>query len=350
LIFSGCTKDTEQKDTRQQVFQPSEQDLAIEGKILDFKQKLDYARENPNLKSGEDDMTVEEAVWNIEALVNYTYADASADLNTIINNSTEISVGLVDGKVPINEVAEAYDQIVDSLSAQYSQVQSEDKQLTIADISLKESNETVAVFGVNSAITAGMPNPGGWFGVNDIWWYGQADLNMGGYCGGIYNGTHTNDDAAEQIQRKIMFRKSLPSGHRYFIDIKEVYINGTLAAIEYEPNSPDPIICECCNIFNPDDPIPNDNFYEKFVYDNWDYYPNFHGCLSQNEMNFYLSKMETVIYDMAYDCFPNELAGKIFSDCNMYWGLIPDENITYYHENTIHYGISVGSNDLPEEL
>jgi hypothetical protein len=352
LLFLGCSKENEQKETEQQkVFQPSEQDLQIEGKILAFKQKLDYVRENPNLKSGEDDLTIDEAVWNIEALVNYTYADASADFYTIVNDSVSITVNLIEGRVAINDIIAAYDQIVDSLSAKYNQILSTEKQLMIADVSVKEINEVAVVFEVNSAISSGILNPGGWFGVNDIWFYGMADYNNGGYCGGIYNGTHTNDDAAEQIQRKIMFRRSLPSGHRYFIDIKEVYVDGQNNELIYEPNSQEPILCGCCDIINPNDPIQNDNYYDRLVFFNWAYYQNFHGCLSKDEMNFYLGSMEDIIYDMVFECFADELSGKIFSDCNMYWGLyVINGAVTYYHTNSIHYGISMGSGDPPNEL
>lgn len=68
-------------------------------------------------------------------------------------------------------------------------------------------------------------------------------------------------------------------------------------------------------------------------------------------MNFYLDGMEYIIYDMAFECFPDELSGKIFSDCNMYWGMYYQNGfVIYRHENTIHYGISVGSEDLPKDL
>jgi hypothetical protein len=352
LLFFGCSKEVEQKDTEQQkLFQPSEQDLLIEGKILAFKQKLDYVRENPNLKSGEEDLTLEEAVWNIEALVNYTYADATAEFNSIVHDSVSITVNLVDGKVAISDLTAAYDQIVDSLSIKYNQIQSTEKQLMIADISLKESNGTTAVLTVNSGISEGGSNPFAWFDVNDIWWFGMGNLNNGGYCGGIYNLTHKNDDAGEQIQRKIMIRRSLPVGHRYFIDIKEVYSDGLELYIVYERNTPDELECECCDINNPNDPIPNDNYYETLVYFNTEDHPNFHGCLEQLEMNFYLASMEEIIYDMAFQCFPNELAGKIFADCNMDWNMVYyNEDLIYSHRNYIHFGTSVGSGIPPEEL
>jgi hypothetical protein len=350
LLFFGCSKESEQKDTEQQkVFQPSEQDLLIEGKILAFKQKLDYVRENPNLKSGEEDMPVEEAVWNIEALVNYTYADASADFNTIVNDSVSITINLVDGKVAISDLTAAYDQIVDSLTEKYNQIQSEDKQLMIADISLIESNGTSAVFTVNSGISEGNSNPGGWFGPTDYWFYG----NLLGKCD-IYYGQGDGSDAAEQLQRKVNIRKSLPIGHRYFIDIKNVFCEALEDQIIYEPNTPNVIECECCNLTNPNDPVPWNNINDKLLFFNHGYalgINNFHDCIPPDEMNFYLAGLEEVIYNIGYDCFSQQLSGKIFSSCNMDWGLLvaPEES-WFFHTANIQYGVSVGSGIPPHEL
>jgi hypothetical protein len=342
LIFSGCTKDTEQKDTRQQVFQPSEQDLAIEGKILDFKQKLDYARENPNLKSGEDDMTVEEAVWNIEALVNYTYADASAEYENLVSKSFNITVGLTNGNIAFVEAGETYEKVVDSLSVKFNQITSENKILIVADISVIESDGETVTFGVDPGI--GTDGPPGWmndFGPTDYWFYGQLD----GKCD-QYIGQGEGSDAAEQIQFKVNMRRSLPVGHSYFTDIKNVYCNPLEEVIVFENN----VYCECCDLVNPNDPNPWDNINDMLLFFNYGYpgVNNFHDCISPNEMNFYLDGLEEIVYDISYDCFNQQLNGKIFSRCDMNWEFAYGyPNYWIFHKVNIEYGTSVGSGGPP---
>ena len=42
-------------------------------RIMNFKQQVDYYKTNPDVKDGES-VTLDEAIWNIEALFNLTYA------------------------------------------------------------------------------------------------------------------------------------------------------------------------------------------------------------------------------------------------------------------------------------
>jgi hypothetical protein len=343
LLFFSCSKESEQKDTGQQkVFQPSEQDVLIEGKILAFKQKLEYTRENPNLKSGEADLTIEEAVWNIEALVNYTYADASAEYETLINDQINITVNLSDSKVAFYDAVNTYDNIVDSIAVKFNQIQSEEKYLIVVDVSVIETDGETVTFGIDPGI--GTDGPPGWFndfGPTDYWFYGQLD----GKCD-QYIGQGIGSDAAEQIQFKVNMRRSLPEGHSYFIDIKNVYCNPWSEEITFEQT----LQCECCDLLNPNDPNPGDNINDYLLFLNYGYpgINNFHDCIPPNEMNFYLGGLEEIVYNIAYDCFSQQLSGKIFVRCDMDWDLIPaGEEYWILHNVNIQYGISVGSGGPP---
>jgi hypothetical protein len=213
----------------------------------------------------------------------------------------------------------------------------------IADISLTESNSTSAVFTVNSGISEGGSNPFAWFGPTDYWYYGQLSGKCDPYSG--QEGT----DAAEQIQGKVNMRKSLPIGHRYFIDIKNVFCDPLIDKIKYEGT----IVCES-SLINPDDPNPWDNINDMLLFHNYGYeigINNFHDCIPPNEMNFYLAGLEEIVYDISYNCFSQQLIGKIFAGCDVqsyiYYGY-PDYII--FHSVNIQYGISVGSGIPSEEL
>lgn len=113
--------------------------------------------------------------------------------------------------------------------------------------------------------------------------------------------------------------------------------------------------CTCCSLVNPNDPNPWDNINDMLLFYNYGYpvaYPNFHQCIPPNEMNFYLGGIEDIIYDLAYDCFPTQLDGKIFTSCNMLGSALYGSGYEYwvYHEVDIYYGISVGSEDPPNDL
>jgi len=348
LVFIGCSKEAgESIESNKTEVEPGNKDLLIESRILDFKSKIDFARENPNLKSG-DDLSIEEAVYNIEALANYSYADANTDYEDFITETAEVEVPLTNGNISLVDAGNAYDDVVDNLSEQYNQIPGNEKQLLLSDISVKSVEDNTATLNVTGGYAAASSPPTtSVFGTDDYWWFGQADLNMGGYCDGPYQGTQTNSDAAEQIEHKIMVRRSLPSGHRYFIDIKEVQVMGNYDELIYEPNGLNPVYCYP-DLTNPDDQTSNDNYYDKLIYFNTETYQNFHGCLEPSEMNFYLNGMEDIIYDIVFDCFPNQLSGKIFSECDMGWGLSnAGQVVKYYHTNLMYYGNSVGSSGPP---
>jgi hypothetical protein len=341
LLFFGCSKEVEQKDTEQQkLFQPSEQDLIIEGKILAFKQKLDYVRENPNLKSGEEDMTIDEAVWNIEALVNYTYADASAEYENLITDQFNITVNLNDGKVDYSEVILTYDKIIDSIAVKFNQIESEDKVLIVANVSVVESDGQSVTLGIDPGI--GTDGPPGWmndFGLTDYWLYGQLD----GKCD-QYIGQGVGSDAAEQIQFKVNMRRSLPVGHSYFTGIKNVFCNPFEDLIKYEGT----VFCECCSLINPNDPNPWNNINDMLLFYNYGWGNNYHECIPPNEMNFYLDGLEEIVYNISYDCFSQQLSGKIFISCDLNWNLVyADEEFWIYHTVNIQFGTSVGSGGPP---
>ena len=67
LVFTGCNKN---EDPADEALKQGEATLA---RIMNFKQQVDYYKANPAIKDGET-VTLDEAIWNIEALFNLTYA------------------------------------------------------------------------------------------------------------------------------------------------------------------------------------------------------------------------------------------------------------------------------------
>lgn len=341
LIFFGCSKDSNRLTDKQiDVSQTTDKSLEIESKIIEFESKIDFAKANPDLKSGGDDLSIDEAVWNIEALANYNYSDASILFDTYVSKTAEIEVPLTNGKITLLDAGIAYDKAIDSLAAHFSQVPGTDKELVIADITLKEIGEESATFDVTSSIGKGDSSPFADFGIDDWWWA----LGLDGKCG-EYIGQGIGSDAAEEIEYKIDKRLSLPNDHRYFTDISVLQI----AAYDYSDIMLDGVYCEDCSIINPNDDIPNDNMYDYLVYKSYNGFPNHHYCLEPIEMNFYLDGMENITYNLAYQWFPYDLEGKIFASCDLIGDILlgPEYSVVGFHWVYIHYGVSVGSGNPP---
>ena len=74
-IYS-CSKQEQTKPTTTEISQ-SDADILIENKIRAFKGKMEFQRENPSYKNGES-MSVDSAVWYMEAASNQTYADGAS--------------------------------------------------------------------------------------------------------------------------------------------------------------------------------------------------------------------------------------------------------------------------------
>ena len=347
-IFIGCSKEKNQiVENQENSLQPTKKDLQIEKRILAFKQRIKSAKENPNLKSSGDNLTPDETVWYTESLLNYTYADAANDKEYFIIDSIFIDVALTNEKVSFNNVVSFYDQIVDSLTKQYNLITYTEKHLVFVDVFNKVTSGQSCTFGVIFGFNAGPPiNPFAGFGDNDWWFYGNSDYNQGGYCNGPYSGTHKDSDAAEEIEKKIRYRQAIPGGGQYYYtDIVTVLIISPTQDVEIGSNT------YPCNLINPNDTNPDDNYYDYLMFVSNTSLPNYHLCLCPDEMNFYLNGMEYIIYTKLYSCIP-EINGKDFISCNMGYDFILCSNFVTINIHTacINYGILHFNPISPGEL
>ncbi len=349
MIIYSCQKEkTGITTTSGNSNEQSLKDAQLEKRIIAFRNKLDLIRENPTLKEGNEPMEIDSAVWYIEAATNLTYGDASTTLDEYIIDSSFIDVLYSDGKIQWLDVQVAYDQIIDSLSNQFNSISANEKQLIAADISLEKTTRGTAtfkvtsVFGSESAVNS-VYSP---FGEYDYWTWGMAWVNNGGYCDGPYAGTHTDSDAAEEIEYKINGRKPVPVGNYYYTDISHLEVYGD----DQNSIKLDGVQCDSCSILNINDSIPYDNMYDLYLFRSYSEYPNHHGCLNPDEMNFYLDKMEDIVYTYAYQWFPNELQNKSFVSIDITGDAILNYTSLYLHRATIDYGIVHISSNPPKNL
>jgi len=316
LIFFGCSKEDNQTTEKQEsVFQPTEKDLQIESKILAFKEKVEFVRKNPNLKSGGDDLSVEEAVWNIEALANYTYGDASTEFVEYIVDSCELVIPISDGTIEILDIQVAYDQMINTLSGQIAQIPETDKHMVVNDVSLKETDDNTVTFAVTTGYgIEGAAGSGPGADPTDYWYWGW-DL---GKCDG--SGLGVGTDAADKIERWANMNIAVPV-NSYYEDVsyQEVY----------------PI----------DVPTTGAPYGDYMLF--YEYQPGNiadHPCLAPNEMNYYFHALESIgiMYKPAnksiisYEVIDDFMAGI------GYW--------VWAHRTNVKYGVWHTNPNPPHEL
>ncbi len=159
---------------------PSAADVSIANKIKAFKGKMEYLRNNPHYKSGET-MSVDSAVWYIEAASNYTYGDAATPYGEMVIDSFDVSVPVSNGEIQLNDILIAYDEMIGGLSEKYNAIPDENKHLIMNDVSFKSEDEGTATLGITAGFGIEGEGSTSWI-FNHEWYYGEqagdCDFNI----------------------------------------------------------------------------------------------------------------------------------------------------------------------------
>jgi len=193
ITFTACNKDTSLTEVKD--IDPTEQ------KILDFKEKMKSAD-----KSGET-MSIEDAVWNIEAALNYTYCIVSEeevgnglDFDTS-NDSISFSVNVINNTVSIQEATNAYNQMENEIANLLAEIDYNVKFMYLIDVEYGEENN----FGVRYTIKYKEGSDKYLWDITEDWypidWYNSNTNSMvhGGNC----SGTNPNADLITDIGKWI---------------------------------------------------------------------------------------------------------------------------------------------------
>ncbi|HEY9114435.1 MAG TPA: hypothetical protein VIN10_07015 [Bacteroidales bacterium] len=237
-----------------------EQDKRTENQIIKFKEKLYRLKTHPELKSGDETMSVDSAVWYIEATANYTYGDASYESSKFTIDSSVISIALTNNEILLADVQVAYEKAIDSIAAQYYNIDSDEKQLIVADISIKEVNDENVILYITSGI--GSTQDCGLGLTNTYPWYWGWEL---GRCDG--SGLGVGCDAADKIAQLANYEVAVPVGGTYYTDVSYEHADG----------------CD----------YTNDNG-DCLLFADFQEYTLVHQCLSTTEITFYKNGLKTV--------------------------------------------------------
>lgn len=319
--LTSCKKD--KSNPPKSVDQLSIEDQKIENLIHAFKTKL-----SSNLKSG-DSISVDSVIWYLKMTANSTYGNATAVYDKIATDSSLFTLTIHNGNIPLLDVGSAYNQMIDTIRNYYYSLGNVEKQLLCVAVALDSMTSNTMYLKATSTIIYGAGTL--FFGFSepdDYWTYGRAFANQGGYCGGQYQGTNLDKDAATEIARRIMLRKGVPIGNYYY----DPQITKTIRGTSY-----------------PIDPsAPASNYHYYYMYCNNPNLPGLTLCLSPQDCNFYLTGTEHVIYtsDLEGGARPPSysfIAITLQGDFSLGYG-------RYMHYGTALYGVFHQGSDPSDNL
>ena len=174
-VMTACTKTG---DTADEAVRQGE---ATIGRIMDFKHKMVYYQAYPDVKDGES-VTLDEAIWNIEALFNLTYSYPELSYgHTVIADTVIFLPVQADNSVLLTDLTVFYGQMFDVVRTIYQGIDLDNKQFLILDVEAGERHgnlQTIALHSVQGSVKGiqpPIPDPQMWepFEEGPDWYYGE---------------------------------------------------------------------------------------------------------------------------------------------------------------------------------
>ena len=332
VIINSCSKQEMNENTTDEDVKISESDMVFANKLIGFKKKIEFVRDNPAYKSDEV-INADDAIWSMEALFNATYGFAGENYKATKTDTDIIMIDVDDnGDVLLDDLVVKYDEITDLVSQFYYNSGFEEKGLILLDLTKGEVTGTQMEVTVRSVTGEKDLTPFDPFGNYDFWYYGleAGDCDETPGTGGT--------DAAEKIQEAIMSNRlnvqpepNEPPGYHLVYEVDEVI---TKYGWEYTDE--------------------NENYLIFFISNNNGVFNYDETCLIPEEMNFHFHGEETVIYEI----IPSEYIkpGWVLIECNLVGEDYsqPPDLFQIRHRNEITYGyrhlVPDGVFDPPHEL
>ncbi len=306
--ITSCKKD----NADQQASQDDEL-MAKSKKIISLIESFNSKINSP-LKTDEV-IGIDSAVWNMEALQNYEYANPTeATKEFEVTKSSYILDVDANGMVLMSDVQAVYAQMEDTLADKLEQIPSDEKVVHFADVSLDsiEGNtaylSTTLGFGYSWLLNRYWP-----FNTSDNWYWGTLAQEYGdpplGKCDGTQVGV---SDGSDELQWRLNNPVVVPADPYIWTDLEtNEYVNGF--------DFPGPT------------GIPR-------LYVGWDYPED--NCLTHDMLTNYLVQSHYIINDYAEGIRP---AGKSFASVYIDDDLafLPNSQGVHYHRYEVTYGIMV---------
>ena len=333
IVINSCTKqENESKiNAKDQSIELTEENQAFINRLIDFNEKVEYLKQNPDYKSGEK-IDATEAVQCMEDLFNASYGFPDEQYGNTKADTTIIQIAVDNNEeVLMDDVVAKYDEITNLVTQYYYNCGFAEKGFLLLDLEKGEIANNQLEVCVRSVTGEKDEN---WepFGPDDNWWFGydKGDCNLNG-----------DGDAAVKIQEAIMAHKliiSPPYGYRFgYSDYEQISLFGH----EYKDESGEYLI------FYIEDTTGNFSWEDKCL----------HLVGDENELNFhFFGEREVIDWLLPNDL--NKPYNWTFMECliegkeegNPHANDIPcihhNNDLTY----ALRYLIPIGIIDPPVEL
>ncbi len=341
IIAFSCTKENEKslenKDNKTVNNEISAANKQTQQKILDFKKRV-----KNNEKAG-GEISAGEALWCIEAALNYTFCMDAGPAVDPETDTSSIQFTLNDNdQVEFSDVAIAYITLASNMANRQAQLEDNEREFKIVDVkditTPGQLNSGIIVMKI-SAVTGVMSGDGNGsargqlytFGPDDNWYYGEG---LGKYPSG-YEGW----DAARLFSNVMNYGEPMPdplssqvpSG--YYTDVETYTITDGMILQYYQNPGPhgqtldnilDYLVFYRCAANNGGDEPDKILWYDPY-----------------DQMNFYMQNLQTIKVSLDHDFGP---MGKTFHSCKVhdrrYYDPMNNNQLSeIWHELNYCYGI-----------
>lgn len=169
LLYS-CKKEQVQKQSEVATTNTNLEQKQVMNRILNFKKLM----EDKTLSS--EEMTVDDAVWDLEALVNYTYDKPQGKFDDFILDTLIFNIP-VNSKLATNDIKGVYK----TLNTHLANITNKTKFLRVLDVAVKEQTPTTLTLMAISWIG----NEKSVFNPDDYWYSNLGAGKCGGYAGSV---------------------------------------------------------------------------------------------------------------------------------------------------------------------
>lgn len=305
-VIIACTKEKETKvaqNSNEMVTVSKEDDMSAY--LKQFKEKMQ------STSKSDETLSMEDARWHLEAVLNYTYGDVGHQTSYIQCDTFYYKLPTDGVEVSLDQLNEAFNSLSIDVEKTFAACNLPDK--SILDIQTRFENESKdgivtvqAIMDVRGWIISTLPSP---FGPTDYWF----EDDWSGKCG-QYVGECIGTGSVQALESKI--NSNLPSvkcyqGSGYFTDIDSIAIYDDYI-IEYLQ---DPLSPYGYRIHYKGGPT-------------WQY-PT---CLSPDDLNYYLGEALKLVNEL------KPVGKEIIRVTNAYEQYVPIGYYLGFHLYTFKYG------------
>ncbi len=244
IIFSSCTKEStdsaldlaptiegNEQPVDEPIFNPipSPNSTEIREKIKLFGDRISAVRKGETgAKDGE--LSIDDATWSVEALLNVSYANAAVGIKKIHKSEHLFSIAAENGAISNEDLLLAFETSRVKLESDYNAITVDNKMPILIDLKEVSINSNSVDYKLINliAITKPVqeqysgsvcgPNPEQIFDPVTDWWHPLQVQNEPGQCCEPEEGI--GESAYDQLERELNTRYELPFNFGVFVDIE----------------------------------------------------------------------------------------------------------------------------------